>query len=79
MKLSDLQAIVFDFDGVLTDNKVYVDQDGREMVCCSRSDGLAFATLLKSPIKGFPVFHRDKSGRQGAGSKVENSGGPGGV
>ena len=36
--LESLDAIVFDFDGVLTDDRVWVDQDGREMVCCSRRD-----------------------------------------
>ena len=37
-----IKLIVFDFDGVLTDNRVLVFQDGREAVFCSRSDGLAF-------------------------------------
>lgn len=40
-----LGALVFDFDGVFTDNRVWVDQDGRESVACSRSDGLRFAEL----------------------------------
>ena len=40
--LSDIHTIVFDFDGVFTDNKVWVDQDGRESVRCDRGDGLAF-------------------------------------
>ena len=39
--LSELHTIVFDFDGVFTDNKVWVDQEGRETVCCDRGDGLA--------------------------------------
>lgn len=34
--------IVFDFDGVLTDNRVLVFEDGREAVYCNRSDGLGF-------------------------------------
>lgn len=38
--------LIMDFDGVLTDDKVYVDQDGRESVRCSRSDGSGI-TLLK--------------------------------
>ena len=42
-----LEAIIFDFDGVLTDNNVWIDEDGREMVCCSRADGLAFDVLRK--------------------------------
>jgi 3-deoxy-D-manno-octulosonate 8-phosphate phosphatase (KDO 8-P phosphatase) len=53
MKIEDLEAIVLDFDGVLTDNKVYVDQDGREMVCCNRSDGLAFDVLKKTKLHLF--------------------------
>jgi 3-deoxy-D-manno-octulosonate 8-phosphate phosphatase (KDO 8-P phosphatase) len=43
MKKQRLPALlVFDFDGVLTDNRVLVMEDGREAVFCSRSDGLAF-------------------------------------
>lgn len=40
--LSAVHTVAFDFDGVFTDNKVWVDQDGRESVQCDRSDGLAF-------------------------------------
>jgi 3-deoxy-D-manno-octulosonate 8-phosphate phosphatase (KDO 8-P phosphatase) len=48
-----LEAIVFDFDGVLTDNRVFVDEDGREMVCCHRGDGLAFDVLKKTHLQLF--------------------------
>jgi 3-deoxy-D-manno-octulosonate 8-phosphate phosphatase (KDO 8-P phosphatase) len=48
-----MQTIVFDFDGVLTDDRVWVDQDGREMVCCSRRDGLGFDILRQSGLKLF--------------------------
>jgi YrbI family 3-deoxy-D-manno-octulosonate 8-phosphate phosphatase len=47
MKFDDIDAFVFDFDGVLTDNLVYLDQNGKEMVACNRSDGLAFDVLRK--------------------------------
>ena len=49
MKISidKIDAFVFDFDGVMTNNLVYLDQDGRESVRCSRSDGLAFDVLRK--------------------------------
>lgn len=43
----NIQAIIFDFDGVFTNNKVYVDQNGNEIVECNRSDGLAFDLLRK--------------------------------
>jgi len=40
-------ALVMDFDGVFTDNRVYVFQDGREAVACNRSDGLGLIRLRK--------------------------------
>lgn len=46
--LRNLRAIVFDFDGVFTDNSVTVDQNGVESVRCWRSDGLGL-----SRIQGF--------------------------
>ena len=50
--LNNIEAIVFDFDGVLTNNIVHLDENGREFVSCSRSDGLAFDALrkLKKPV-----------------------------
>jgi len=52
MKISDIDAFIFDFDGVLTNNHVYLDKTGNELVACSRSDGLAFDVLrkLKKPV-----------------------------
>jgi len=47
ISLDDIDALVFDFDGVLTNNLVHLDQDGREWVSCSRADGLAFDVLRK--------------------------------
>lgn len=44
-KLDDIHTIAFDFDGVFTDNKVWVDQDGHETVRCDRGDGLALDFL----------------------------------
>lgn len=42
---SEIHTIIFDFDGVFTDNKVFTDQDGRESVRCDRGDGLGFDIL----------------------------------
>jgi 3-deoxy-D-manno-octulosonate 8-phosphate phosphatase KdsC-like HAD superfamily phosphatase len=54
MKVADsIDCIIFDFDGVLTDDCVWVDQDGREMVCCSRRDGLGFDILRQGGLKLF--------------------------
>ena len=47
ISLEKIDAFVFDFDGVLTNNLVHLDQSGRELVSCSRADGLAFDVLHK--------------------------------
>ena len=53
LNLDNLESIIFDFDGVLTDNRVWVDAEGREMVVCHRGDGLAFNVLHKLSLKMF--------------------------
>jgi N-acylneuraminate cytidylyltransferase len=50
---SQAQALVLDFDGVFTDNKVIVFQDGREAVVCDRGDGHGIAQLKKT---GLPIL-----------------------
>lgn len=40
-----LKAVVFDFDGVMTDNRVLISEDGRESVLCDRSDGFGIGNL----------------------------------
>ena len=45
-----VKLVVFDFDGVFTDNTVYVSQDGVETVRCWRSDGLGVAKLKDAGI-----------------------------
>ncbi|MBA7568308.1 hypothetical protein ES708_10029 [subsurface metagenome] len=47
----DIQLIVYDFDGVMTNNKVIIDQNGEESVIVNRSDGLAISFLCKMRIK----------------------------
>jgi len=42
-----IRLLIYDFDGVLTDNKVFISEDGKESVCCNRSDGLAIAKIKK--------------------------------
>lgn len=42
--------VVFDFDGVMTDNRVLVDQDGKESVFCDRGDGMGVDRLLAAGV-----------------------------
>ena len=45
-----VQGIVFDFDGVFTDNTVTVSESGAESVVCSRSDGWGVAEMARLGI-----------------------------
>jgi YrbI family 3-deoxy-D-manno-octulosonate 8-phosphate phosphatase len=47
----DVDAVITDFDGVHTDDRAYVDSDGREMVLVSRSDGMGVSLLKRSGVK----------------------------
>jgi len=47
---SSISLIFYDFDGVMTDNKVIVDENGKESVVCNRSDGLAVAKIKELGI-----------------------------
>ncbi len=46
-----IRLIAFDFDGVFTDNMVYVQEDGSEIVRCSRGDGIGLRKLERAGIK----------------------------
>jgi 3-deoxy-D-manno-octulosonate 8-phosphate phosphatase (KDO 8-P phosphatase) len=46
-----IRLIAFDFDGVFTDNMVYVFEDGREAVRCSRADGIGLRKLDKASVQ----------------------------
>ena len=45
-----IRLVAFDFDGVFTDNMVYVFEDGTEAVRCSRGDGIGLQKLKRLGI-----------------------------
>ncbi len=49
----DVDAVVLDFDGTQTDDRVLIDSDGREFVSVHRGDGLGIAALRRS---GLPLL-----------------------
>ena len=67
-KAKFVSVIVTDFDGVHTDDKVVVDETGKESVICSRSDGygvemlqkMGYQTLVLSKERNPVVTHRAK-------------------
>jgi len=48
---SKISFLVMDFDGVFTDNRVWVSEEGKEQIAANRGDGLGIKMLLKSGIK----------------------------
>lgn len=48
--LDDIDAVVLDFDGTQTDDRVLIDADGRETVAVHRGDGLGIAALRKAGV-----------------------------
>ena len=51
MSIRNCKLIAYDFDGVMTNNKVYVDQEGKETVQVNRGDGLGIAEIKKLGIE----------------------------
>ena len=51
--LKNIKIIVYDFDGVMTDNRVYLSEDGKETVVCNRTDGLAVGKIKELGLKQF--------------------------
>ena len=52
-KFKSIEFIVFDFDGVFTDNNVYTDQNGNESVISSKFDGFGLKKLKDLGISLF--------------------------
>jgi 3-deoxy-D-manno-octulosonate 8-phosphate phosphatase KdsC-like HAD superfamily phosphatase len=54
--LARVRLAIFDFDGVFTDNRVWVNERGEEMLAFTRSDGLG---LRRLDAVGLPVVPAD--------------------
>jgi len=46
-----IKLIVYDFDGVMTNNKAFVDENGKEFVEINRSDGLGVSEFKKLDLE----------------------------
>jgi 3-deoxy-D-manno-octulosonate 8-phosphate phosphatase (KDO 8-P phosphatase) len=47
----NLDLLILDFDGVLTDNRVYVSESGEETVACHRGDGWGIKLLKDTGLE----------------------------
>lgn len=50
-QMKKLKLIVYDFDGVMTDNRVIVGQDGMESVVVHRGDGYGVSQIKRLPLE----------------------------
>ncbi len=53
--VGDIRLVAFDFDGVFTDDMVYVLQDGTEAVRCFRGDGIGLQKLKRLGIEAIII------------------------
>lgn len=51
MPWATIKLLALDFDGVMTDNRVLVDESGREAVWCHRGDGYGIGQLKKMGVE----------------------------
>ncbi|MGB0372020.1 MAG: cytidylyltransferase domain-containing protein [Opitutales bacterium] len=59
--LNGVRAVVFDFDGVFTDNKVHLDEKGVESVTCDRGDGMGIGLLKKHTDLAMAVISTERN------------------
>ena len=65
-----IDLIIFDFDGVVTDNRVWTDQDGRETVAAYRSDSMYIKTLRAKGVETMVVSSEVNSVVQARAKKM---------
>jgi 3-deoxy-D-manno-octulosonate 8-phosphate phosphatase (KDO 8-P phosphatase) len=53
--IRQIRLVAFDFDGVFTDNSVYVFEDGSEAVRCFRGDGIGLGKLAQRGIQALII------------------------
>ena len=58
ININDVDLIAYDFDGVMTDNKVIISENGKESVVVNRSDGLAISKIKEMKIEGKTTIYR---------------------
>jgi YrbI family 3-deoxy-D-manno-octulosonate 8-phosphate phosphatase len=60
LNFSDIRMLVCDFDGVMTNNKVILDENGKESVVCNRGDGLGIDLIKKKGVEVF-IISKEKN------------------
>jgi YrbI family 3-deoxy-D-manno-octulosonate 8-phosphate phosphatase len=58
---SRLDLVIFDFDGVMTDNGVWVSESGSEMARCDRGDGWGLGRLVEAGVRTMVISTERRS------------------
>ena len=66
----DISLLVLDFDGVLTDDRVYVNQHGEETVAAHRGDGMGISRAKKAGIEVIILSKEKNPVVQARGNKL---------
>tara|TARA_B100000315_G_scaffold252813_1_gene290365 strand:+ start:4053 stop:4556 length:504 start_codon:yes stop_codon:yes gene_type:complete len=69
--LMQVKGVVFDFDGVFTDNRVLVIEDGKEGVFCNRADGIGLKRLRSLDIPMIIISSEKNNVVSRRGKKLE--------
>lgn len=56
---NSVKLVVFDFDGVMTDNRVWVDEEGHEQIAANRSDSLGMQLVREQTSIQMLVLSRE--------------------
>lgn len=56
-----ISLVLMDFDGVMTDDRVWVDEKGHEMVAANRGDGMGISLVRKKLGIDFAVISKEKN------------------
>lgn len=69
--IQQTEALIIDFDGVMTNDRVIVDENGIESVICNRQDGLAVQVLKKLKVNTFILSTETNPVVQARGDKLK--------
>ena len=58
--LNQIKAVIFDFDGVFTDNRVIISTTCEEFVICDRGDGIG-TNLLAAAVMKMLILSKEKN------------------
>ena len=68
-ELAEIRFVVFDFDGVFSDNRVWTNDRGEESVACWRGDALGLRRLEEVGVDHSDPLHRGERRRRSAGAE----------